>query len=104
MITTSRTTTTTVWIESDDTEPYTIHTEDEMEELYDEMLDDSYGTVSIAGTEYDTSTTLKRVDPVAYKLGFNEYCDASYVELEMPMDLVYGDDSDAKNAWIAERI
>jgi hypothetical protein len=45
----------------------------ELEQAYDEMLNDVYGTVIIAGYEYDTSQALKEVDPIAYSVGINDY-------------------------------
>ena len=45
----------------------------ELEQAYDEMLNDVYGTVKIAGYEYDTSRALKEVDPIAYSVGMNDY-------------------------------
>lgn len=33
------------------------------------MLDEVYGTVSIAGLEYCTSRAQKEIDPVAYRCG-----------------------------------
>lgn len=48
-------------------------TQYEIMEAYDEMLNDVYGTVIIAGYEYDTSRALKEVDPIAYSVGMNDY-------------------------------
>ncbi len=48
-------------------------TQYELEEAYDEMLNDVYGTVIIAGYEYDTAQALKEVDPIAYSVGMNDY-------------------------------
>jgi hypothetical protein len=45
----------------------------ELEQAYNEMLDDVYGTVNIAGYEYDTSKALKEIDPIAYRVGMNDY-------------------------------
>jgi hypothetical protein len=45
----------------------------ELEEAYNEMLNDVYGTVNIAGYEYDTSRALKEIDPIAYSVGMNDY-------------------------------
>jgi hypothetical protein len=45
----------------------------ELEQSYDEMLNDVYGTVIIAGYEYDTSRALKECDPIAYSVGMNDY-------------------------------
>ena len=48
-------------------------TQYEIMEAYDEMLNDVYGTVIIAGDEYDTAQALKEVDPIAYSVGMNDY-------------------------------
>jgi len=45
----------------------------ELEQAYNEMLDEVYGTVKIAGYEYDTSRALKEIDPIAYHVGLNDY-------------------------------
>ena len=45
----------------------------ELEQAYNEMLDEVYGTVNIAGYEYDTSRALKEIDPIAYRVGMNDY-------------------------------
>ena len=52
-----------------------IITEWELEKLYNQLLDDVYGTVTIAGMEYDTSRALKDTDPIAYRVGIHEYAD-----------------------------
>lgn len=44
------------------------------EKQYDDMLDDCYGTATVAGREYSTSRALKELDPVAYRRGFSGYC------------------------------
>ncbi len=48
-------------------------TEYEIEESYDMMLDDAYGTVTIAGLNFDTSRALKELDPIAYRVGMSDY-------------------------------
>lgn len=52
----------------------------DLHEMYDQMLDDAYGTVSIGGYEYSTSDALKEVDPIAYDTGFNDWLDAEINE------------------------
>ena len=44
--------------------------------MYDDMLDECYGTVTIAGYEYATSLALKELDPVAYRCGMADYIDS----------------------------
>lgn len=48
----------------------------DLEQMYDEMLDDCYGVVEVAGITYDTSRVLKECDPIAYRLGMNDYADS----------------------------
>lgn len=82
-----------------------INTEHDMEENYDEMLDDVYGPVSIAGCDYDTSRVLKEVDPIAYRVGFSDYTGSDdWRELEMPVDLWLSDDDEARWAWIESKV
>jgi hypothetical protein len=45
----------------------------EIEESYKSTLDDVYGTVTIAGYEYDTSRALYECDPIAYRVGLSDY-------------------------------
>jgi hypothetical protein len=45
----------------------------EIEESYKMMLDDVYGTVTIAGYQYETSYALKECDPIAYGVGLSDY-------------------------------
>jgi len=48
----------------------------ELEQMYDEMLDEVYGVVEIAGMTYDTSRALKDCDPIAYRVGMSDYADS----------------------------
>lgn len=100
--------TTTINVETDSGPNFTIHTDHDIEGMYDEMLDDVFGVTSIAGYEYDTSRALKEVDPIAYRTGFNDYCDR-FAEMEIPSDLYLGNgadevDEDAVNEWIAANL
>ncbi len=46
------------------------------EEMYDEMLDDCEGPVTLCGMTYSASQVLREVDPTAYRCGFNDYVDS----------------------------
>jgi hypothetical protein len=59
--------------ESQDTNPNTGLTDYELEQHYNDMLDDVYGVVTIAGYQYETSRVLKEVDPIAYRVGLSDY-------------------------------
>ena len=50
-------------------------TEHELEEQYNEVLDGAFGTVTIAGMEYDTSRAVRELDFTAYSVGFNDWVD-----------------------------
>ena len=49
-------------------------------ERYDEMLDECFGVVSVAGISYDTSNLLKSTDPITYRCGFNDWLDAEITD------------------------
>jgi hypothetical protein len=51
----------------------TTITEQQAYKIYDDMLDDCYGMIDVCGYEYDASTALKRIDPIAYNVGFSDY-------------------------------
>jgi len=48
-------------------------TRSDIEDLYEEMLDECYPDLMIAGFAYSTSRALKEVDPIAYRCGFSDY-------------------------------
>ncbi|UPU15926.1 phage hypothetical protein [Stenotrophomonas virus Jojan60] len=48
----------------------------DLEQRYDEMLDECFPTVEFGGVSYDPSTVLYRVDPIAYRCGFSEWLDS----------------------------
>jgi len=43
------------------------------EEEYDDLLDDIYGNIKFGSLEYSPSQVLKAVDPIAYRVGMNDY-------------------------------
>ena len=48
--------------------------ENEAENMFDEMLDECNPVVKIGTLEYSPSWVLKRVDPIAYRVGLSDYC------------------------------
>lgn len=50
-------------------------------ESYDEVLD-SYGEVKIGYLVFMPSTIVKECDPIAYRVGFSDYCDSQNWEVE----------------------
>jgi len=49
-------------------------TEDEAISLYDEMIDEG-GPIVVQGINFVPSIALRRLDPIAYREGFNQYVD-----------------------------
>lgn len=49
------------------------HYEHEIEDMYEDMLDDCYEEVTICGYKYNPSRALKCTDEVAYMCGFADY-------------------------------
>lgn len=47
----------------------------ENREKYNEMLDEVFGEVEIAGLKYQTSRILNLVDETAYRCGFSDWLD-----------------------------
>lgn len=89
----------TVYIAND-----TVYSESDVTDLYDDLLDESYGPVSIAGFDYDTSSALSEIDPIAYRCGFLDYTDAHYTEVKMPLDIYLSDDDDIRAEWISDNV
>lgn len=56
-----------------------------IEAAFREMLDDCYGTVQIAGLEYQAADALQAVDPTAYRCAYADWLagsDDAYIEIE----------------------
>jgi len=56
-------------------DPVTL-TYEEFLVVYDEMLDTCYPPVQIGESEFYASTVLKECDPIAYRVGANDYADS----------------------------
>ena len=56
-------------------------TEDTALERYDDMLNDTQGPVEICYLIFDPAEILKKLDPIAYRCGFNDWLDAEGLEL-----------------------
>jgi hypothetical protein len=52
-----------------------LYTEKEIEEQFDEFLDDAYPVVTIGSSTFYPSQILKECDPIAYRIGVSEYED-----------------------------
>lgn len=71
------------------------------DEQYDDMLDDIYGEVQIAGMTYSTSYALKELDPTAYRCGKSDFesgmdntDDPMFVELQDEIEELESDMAD----------
>jgi hypothetical protein len=53
-----------------------ILTEFDALRLYDDMWDESYPLVSIGNLTFQPSRIIKELDPIAYKVGFHDWCDS----------------------------
>ena len=48
-------------------------------DLYEDMLDECFEDVQIAGMSYTTSNALKNVDPIAYRVGMSDWLDSENI-------------------------
>jgi hypothetical protein len=53
-----------------------LYTETELEEQFNEMLDECYPVVKIGYGTFYPSQILKNCDPIAYQIGLSEYEDS----------------------------
>lgn len=61
-------------------------------EAYDDMLNECHDAPTIAGIEFDPCVILRRVDPIAYRCGFNDWLDGEGVDSD-----TFTDDWNAPN-------
>jgi hypothetical protein len=54
---------------------YEKFTQEELEEQFDEMLDESYPVFKIGLSEFYASQILHNCDPIAYQISVQEYAD-----------------------------
>ena len=54
---------------------YSVITEDEAEQMFDEYLDDSQEVINVAGLKFYPSKILSECDPIAYSLYLDEFID-----------------------------
>lgn len=51
-------------------------------DAYNAMLNECYDNLTIAGMEFDTSDALNKLDPIAYKCGWIDWCDAEGIDTD----------------------
>lgn len=49
------------------------YNETEIQEMFDEMLNDVYGTFRVGVSEFDASEILRELDPIAYRTGLSDF-------------------------------
>lgn len=52
----------------------------ELNDMYDDFLNDCYGLVTVAGMQFGTARLLKQADPIAYDIGFTDWLDQQIEE------------------------
>jgi hypothetical protein len=65
----------------------------ELEEMYDEFLDEISEPVDIFGVRFDVSRILKELDPIMYRVGMDEYFDNFFEDAQEVLE-DYDDDID----------
>ena len=58
----------------------TFISERKLEEMFNEYLDEVYGSIIVAGYTYQTSDVLKDVDPIAYNEAFRDWLDVELTD------------------------
>lgn len=51
-------------------------------EAYDQMLNDLYPPVEVAGITWDPAEVLKKMDPIGYRVGFNDWADSEGIDTD----------------------
>lgn len=54
--------------------------EGDLEQRYDDILDEVFGEVSVGNISWDASRVLQEMDPIAYRCGLNEWLDGELGE------------------------
>lgn len=49
---------------------------------FDSMTNDLFGTVLVMGSEYDMAKLWNKLDPIAYKCGWIDWCDAEGIDTD----------------------
>jgi len=60
-------------------------TEEEAYEMYDDALN-VQGRITIGNLSFLPSDILRELDPIAYRVGFNDYCDLLISEDEYKLE------------------
>lgn len=77
-----------------------IDNEIDIDEHYDDMLDDSFGDINICGCDYSASIALFRVDEITYNVGKYDYQSSVLQDIEYEIERL--DDGDGYNNFDIE--
>ena len=69
----------------------------DIEERFNEMLDESYGEINICGSKYQASYALKEMDPTAHRCGMVDY-ESSEGFIEINGDYYEQDECESEKA------
>lgn len=61
--------------------------ENNTEDAYEKLLDETYGAVEICDLSYSAGMTLREVDPIAFRCGMVEESDRYYEQFEEENDI-----------------
>lgn len=53
----------------------------ELEDMYEDMLNDCYETIDICGMKYDAGRALRLIDEIAFRCGVSDWCDEEFEEI-----------------------
>lgn len=51
-------------------------------EAYNELIRETTGNLDLLGLTYDPSYALEKLDPIAYKCGWLDWCDAEGIDTD----------------------
>ena len=60
--------------------------EDYCEEIYDDMIDDCTGEITIFNITFNASYILEKLDPIAYNCGLGDYMDSVLNEAKYDLE------------------
>ncbi len=61
----------------------TMYFRHELEDMYEEQLNDCFGMVSICGHNYDAGHALRLIDEISFNCGVNKFEGEEFVEVYM---------------------
>ncbi len=59
----------------------TLYFYHELEDMFEEQLNDSYETISICGYEYNAGHALRQIDERAFRCGVSDWSSEDFAEL-----------------------